>query len=185
MEIIKTKLKDCYIIEPKVFGDERGYFFESFHKEKFKVETGLDIDFVQDNQSSSKYGVLRGLHLQFGEYAQAKLVRVLSGRVLDIAVDLREESETYGQYEAVELSADNKRQFFVPRGFAHGFVVLSESAEFFYKCDNYYAPSYEGGIFYNDKDLNIDWGIPQSEMIISEKDQKLPSLSDFKNTKLS
>ncbi|MBB6461518.1 dTDP-4-dehydrorhamnose 3,5-epimerase [Flammeovirga kamogawensis] len=177
MEIIPTKLKDCYILQPQVFGDERGYFYESFHAQKFSEVTGLAVTFVQDNQSSSSYGVIRGLHYQKGAAAQAKLVRVISGKVIDVAVDLRPGSSTYGQYEAVELSAENRKQLFVPRGFAHGFSVLSESAEFVYKCDNYYNPNEEGGIIFNDPKLNIDWGIPHGEEVISEKDLKLPRLS--------
>ncbi|GAA4830413.1 dTDP-4-dehydrorhamnose 3,5-epimerase [Algivirga pacifica] len=179
MNIQETKLSGCYIIEPKVFGDERGYFFESFNKKQFEEVTGLSVDFVQDNQSSSRYGVLRGLHLQYGDAAQAKLVRVLSGEVLDVAVDLRPESETYGQHVAVKLTAENRKQLFIPRGFAHGFVVVSEQAEFFYKCDNFYNPKAEGGVIYNDQSLNIDWGIPEEDMIISEKDQQLPTFSSF------
>ncbi|ANQ50244.1 dTDP-4-dehydrorhamnose 3,5-epimerase [Flammeovirga sp. MY04] len=180
MKITSTKLKDCYIIEPQIFGDERGYFFESFHLKKFTEATGLAVNFVQDNQSSSTYGVIRGLHYQKGVHAQAKLVRVLSGKVIDVAVDLRPDSETYGQFEAVELSAENRRQLFVPRGFAHGFSVLTQSAEFAYKCDNYYNKESEGGIKYNDPELNIDWQIPAGKEIISEKDQLLPLLSDLK-----
>ncbi|NLR93081.1 dTDP-4-dehydrorhamnose 3,5-epimerase [Flammeovirga agarivorans] len=179
MNIVETKLKDCYIIEPKVFGDSRGYFFESFHLKKFTEVTGLAINFVQDNQSSSSYGVIRGLHFQKGVHAQAKLVRVLSGRVIDVAVDLRPDSDTFGQYEAVELSAENKKQLFVPRGFAHGFSVLSETAEFSYKCDNYYNKESESGIRYNDPGLAIDWGINNGDEIISEKDQDLPFLKEF------
>ncbi len=178
MNITPTKLEGCFVIEPTVFEDERGYFFESFNAKVFQKQTGENISFVQDNQSKSTYGVLRGLHFQKGEYAQAKLVRVLSGEVLDIAVDLRESSPTYGQHEAIVLSGGNKKQFFVPRGFAHGFVVLSDSAEFFYKCDNYYNKESEGGILYNDPTLNIDWKIPESEVKISEKDKVLPSFSE-------
>ncbi|AZQ63577.1 dTDP-4-dehydrorhamnose 3,5-epimerase [Flammeovirga pectinis] len=177
MNITPTKLKDCYILQPQIFGDDRGYFYESFHFQKFSEVTGLVVTFVQDNQSSSTYGVIRGLHFQKGAAAQAKLVRVISGRVIDVAVDLRPESSTYGQYEAVELSAENRKQLFVPRGFAHGFSVLSESVEFVYKCDNYYNPKEEDGIIYNDPTLNIDWGIPHGEEIISKKDLKLPRLS--------
>ncbi|OHX67021.1 dTDP-4-dehydrorhamnose 3,5-epimerase [Flammeovirga pacifica] len=180
MKITSTKLKDCYIIEPQIFGDDRGYFFESFHLNKFTKATGLAVNFVQDNQSSSTFGVIRGLHFQKGVHAQAKLVRVLSGKVIDVAVDLRPDSETYGQFEAVELSAENRRQLFMPRGFAHGFSVLSETAEFAYKCDNYYNKESEGGIIYNDPDLNIDWKIPIGKEIISEKDQELPQLSALK-----
>lgn len=179
MHITETKLKGCYIIEPRVFGDERGYFFESFNEQVFEQQTGIRPRFVQDNQSSSARGVLRGLHMQLGEFAQAKLVRVLSGKVMDVAVDLRKESATYGQHVAVELSAENKRQLFVPRGFAHGFVVLSEQAEFFYKCDNFYAPEAEAGVVYNDPQLNIDWQLAEEELTLSAKDKVLPSLSVY------
>ena len=179
MKAIKTKLADCYILEPTVYSDNRGYFYESFNNQLFESITGLDVKFVQDNQSFSKIGTLRGLHFQKGEHAQAKLVRVLKGTVIDVAVDLRIKSATYGQYVVVELSAENKKQLFVPRGFAHGFVVLSAEAEFFYKCDNYYNKSSEGGILYNDSTLNIDWRIPESELIISEKDLELPLFLDL------
>ncbi|MGJ3234515.1 dTDP-4-dehydrorhamnose 3,5-epimerase [Marivirga sp.] len=181
MKVEETKLKDCFILEPTVFADERGYFYESFNKITFKEKTGLDIDFVQDNQSSSKYGTLRGLHFQKGEHAQAKLVRVLKGEVLDVAVDLRPESDTYGEHISVKLNAENKKQFFVPRGFAHGFVVLSEEADFFYKCDNYYNKEAEGGIIYYDKDLNIDWIIDKKDLIVSEKDLNLHHFEINKN----
>lgn len=167
--------KGCYILEPSVFEDERGYFMESFNHKRFMDGIGQDITFVQDNQSFSKKGVLRGLHFQRGAYAQAKLVRVLSGAVLDIAVDLRKDSKTFGEHVSVELSSENKRQFFVPRGFAHGFIVLSETADFFYKCDNYYHKESEGGIIYNDSFLNIDWKLSDSEIQVSEKDLKLPT----------
>ncbi|MGB0806693.1 MAG: dTDP-4-dehydrorhamnose 3,5-epimerase, partial [Salibacteraceae bacterium] len=150
MNFIETKLKGCFVIEPKIFGDKRGYFLESFNFKKFNEAIGYEVDFIQDNQSFSSYGVLRGLHLQTGKDAQAKLVRVLSGKVLDVAVDVRPGSETYGEHVAVELSHENKKQLFVPRGFAHGFVVLSETAEFFYKVDNYYAPQSESGLLFND-----------------------------------
>lgn len=176
MTVTETKLKGCFILEPFVYKDDRGYFFESFNKVAFQKAIGKEINFVQDNQSYSPYGVIRGLHYQQGEFAQAKLVRVLSGRVLDVAVDLRKESDTYGQYAAVELSADNQKQMFIPRGFAHGFAVLSESAEFFYKCDNYYKKEAEGGIIYNDPRLNIDWKLPKNEIVISSKDALLPLL---------
>ena len=178
MKAIETKLKGCFILEPTVFEDERGHFFESYNQQKFEEATGAKVHFVQDNQSYSSYGVLRGIHFQTGEYAQAKLVRVLSGRVLDVAVDLRPDSPTYGQYESIELSAENKHQFFVPRGFGHGFVVLSETAEFFYKCDNFYNKAAEGGIIYNDPTLNIDWGVSETDVKVSEKDMQL---SDFKS----
>ena len=168
MKVQETNLKGCFIIEPTVFKDNRGYFFESFNKEVFNKEIG-DTTFVQDNQSYSKRGTIRGLHFQKGRHAQAKLVRVLSGKVLDVAVDLRKGSATYGQHISVELSAENKKQLFVPRGFAHGFSVLSETAEFFYKCDNLYNKESEGGIVFNDSDLNIDWGIPENEVLVFTK----------------
>lgn len=178
MKIEKTILEGCFIIHDTIFKDNRGYFFESFNKKKFEELTGQEIDFVQDNQSHSTRGTLRGLHFQKGSSAQAKLVRVLFGKVLDLAVDIRSGSETFGQYVAVELSESSGTQFFVPRGFAHGFVVLSEQATFFYKCDNYYNKASEGGIIYNDKDLNIDWGIPNNQLVLSEKDLLLPSFAD-------
>ncbi|MBO6573725.1 MAG: dTDP-4-dehydrorhamnose 3,5-epimerase [Balneola sp.] len=176
MEVIKTKIKGLLILEPQVFEDNRGYFFESFNKRKLENIIGHPINFVQDNQSKSEYGVLRGIHFQKGEHAQAKLVRVLSGKVLDIAVDLRPDSETYGQYESIELSAENKLQFFIPRGFGHGFAVLSETAEFFYKCDNYYNKDSEGGIIYNDPNLNIDWKVVKEDLKVSDKDKELKHL---------
>lgn len=178
MRIINTKLENCLIIEPKIFKDERGFFFESFNASKFRELTGLITDFVQDNQSFSKKGVVRAIHYQIGDCAQAKLVRVLKGKVLDIAVDLRKESQTFGQYVAVELSEENKKQLFIPRGFGHGFVTLSDTAEFFYKCDNYYNKEAEGGIIYNDPDINIDWQIKTDEIILSEKDAQLPFLKN-------
>jgi dTDP-4-dehydrorhamnose 3,5-epimerase len=179
MELEKTPLKDCLILKPKVFSDARGYFFESFNEQRFNELSGLDVHFVQDNQSFSSYGVLRGLHFQQGEHAQAKLVRVLKGEVLDIAVDIRPDSPTYGQQFSIILSEENKQQLFIPRGFAHGFVVLSEVAEFFYKCDNYYNKASEGGIAYNDADLNIDWQLPASDILVSEKDEQNPSFKAF------
>lgn len=178
MNVIETKLKNCYILEPVVFKDERGSLFVSFNKNTFEELTGQNGTFVQDNQSSSSYRVVRGLHLQKGEHAQAKLVRVLEGKILDVAVDLRKESETYGQWVALELSAENKKQLYIPRGFAHGFSVLSETATVLYKCDNFYHKESEAGIMYNDPDLNIDWQIPKESMIISDKDMRL---SSFKN----
>lgn len=180
MNFISTALEGCYIIEPKIIGDERGYFMESFNEKTFQEGIKQEIHFVQDNQSFSKKGVLRGLHYQTGEYVQAKLVRVLQGEVLDVAVDIRSESKTYGQHVAVLLSAENQKQLFVPRGFAHGFIVLSETATFFYKCDNFYNKESEGGILYDDKTLNIDWKLPENELIISEKDQILPTLEKAK-----
>ncbi len=178
MSVIKTDIEGVFIIEPRIFGDERGYFYESYNKERFKEETGLDIDFVQDNQSKSCYGVLRGLHFQKPPHAQSKLVRVIKGAVLDVAVDIRKGSPTFGKHIAVELTAENHRQFFIPRGFAHGFVVLSEEAIFQYKCDNLYAPQSEGSVIWNDPDLGIDWKIPAESIILSEKDKLHPQLKD-------
>ncbi len=171
MKAIETKIKGCFIIEPTVFEDSRGYFFESYNQVKFWELTGLNPSFIQDNQSNSSHGVVRGLHQQKGEFAQAKLVRVLEGAVLDVAVDVREGSETYGQYVAVELSAENNRQLFIPRGFLHGFAVLSENATFFYKCDNVYNKSSEDGVNPLDPALAIDWQIPLDKIILSEKDR--------------
>lgn len=182
MRIEKTKLDGCYIIHDTFHGDSRGYFFESFHKNRFYEQTGMSIDFVQDNQSKSQKGVLRGLHYQQGDYAQAKLVRVLQGKVLDIAVDIRKQSPTFGEHVAIELSEESRTQFFVPRGFAHGFVVLSETAVFFYKCDNFYHKESEGGIIYNDADLSIDWQFADAEILLSEKDKLLPTLQEVKVT---
>lgn len=176
MKITETQFKDLYVIEPSVFGDNRGYFFESFNQKKFESLTKLKVDFVQDNQSQSGYGTLRGLHLQTGEHAQAKLVRVLSGSVLDVVVDLREGSETFKKVFSLELSAENKKQIFIPRGFAHGFIVLSESAEFFYKVDNYYCKEAEFGIIYNDPSLNINWIVPENKILLSDKDKLLQRL---------
>ncbi len=175
MRVEQTKLEGCFIIHDTVFGDNRGYFFESFNKKTFFAQTGIEADFVQDNQSRSQKGVLRGLHFQEGEYAQSKLVRVLEGKVLDVAVDLRKDSASFGQHISVELSADSHTQFYVPKGFAHGFVVLSEWATFFYKCDNFYNKASEQGIIYNDTGLSIDWRLPEEALILSEKDRKLPS----------
>ncbi|SES31564.1 dTDP-4-dehydrorhamnose 3,5-epimerase [Pedobacter rhizosphaerae] len=177
MEIEQTGLKDCVIIKPRVFEDARGYFFESFNQNTFEEKTGLSGRFVQDNQSLSSYGVIRGLHAQAGEFAQAKLVRVLKGEVLDVAVDARPSSPTYGQYIAVKLSAENNLQLYIPRGFYHGFSVLSETAEFFYKCDNFYNKASERGVIYNDPQLNIDWQIPVEKHEISEKDLALSTFS--------
>ena len=178
MKVTETKLKGCFIIEPQVFKDSRGYFFESFNAGKFEALTGQNGSFVQDNQSASTYGVVRGLHFQKGEHAQAKLVRVLEGMVLDVAVDIIEGSETYGEYVCVELSAENNLQLYVPRGFAHGFSVLSERAVFAYKCDNGYNKESEGGIRFDDPLLNIDWGIPEDKMQLSDKDLVLPFLRE-------
>ena len=173
MKVTETKLKGCFIIEPSVFKDSRGYFFETFNQPKFEELTGQSGHFVQDNQSASTYGVIRGLHFQKGEFAQAKLVRVIEGAVLDVAVDIREGSETYGQWVSVELTADNNLQLYIPRGFAHGFSVISETAVFAYKCDNTYSKASEGGIMYNDPKLGIDWGIPEEARSLSEKDLAL------------
>jgi dTDP-4-dehydrorhamnose 3,5-epimerase len=179
MQVVETNIKDCYELEPRVFEDQRGYFFESFNQKRFAELTGLMVNFVQDNQSFSSKGVLRGLHYQKGESAQAKLVRVLQGKVLDVAVDIRKDSPTYGNVFKTILSAENHRQLFIPRGCAHGFVTLSDTATFFYKCDNYYDPKAEAGIIYNDANLKIDWEITDSELIISEKDQILPHFKDL------
>ena len=179
MKVTETKLKGCFVIEPRVFKDSRGYFFETFNQPKFEELTGQSGHFVQDNQSASTYGVIRGLHFQKGDHAQAKLVRVIEGRVLDVAVDIREGSETYGQWASVELSAENNLQFYVPRGFAHGFSVLSETAVFAYKCDNTYNKESEGGIAYNDPSLGIDWGIPEEARSLSEKDLALGGIKDL------
>lgn len=179
MRVEQTPLKDCYIIHNTVFKDNRGYFFESFNQQKFTDLTGLNVHFVQDNQSASSRGVLRGLHFQKGDAAQAKLVRVLQGSVLDVAVDIRKDSPTYGQHFAIELSDTSNTQLFIPRGFAHGFLVLSDTAVFFYKCDNFYSKEAEGGIMYNDPQLNIDWRMPEGELILSEKDLKNPLLQDI------
>ena len=180
MNFIPTKLKDCFLIEPKVILDERGYFMESFNEKAFQNGIGQPVHFVQDNQSFSTKGVLRGLHYQTGVFAQAKLVRVLSGEVLDVVVDLRPNSETYGEYISVILSEENQKQFFVPRGFAHGFLVLSDTATFFYKCDNFYNKESEGGLLFNDLTVNIDWEFPVTELLISEKDLVLPTLQNAK-----
>lgn len=174
MNVEETYLKGCFVIQPKIFRDKRGYFFESFNKKSFYLATGEDINFVQDNESFSTRGVLRGLHFQCGEYAQAKLVRVIKGKVMDIAVDIRKDSKTFGKHLSVELSEDNKKQIFIPRGFAHGFIVLSDEAIFSYKCDNYYNKDSEEGIVYNDPTLNIDWRLPEHEILVSEKDTLLP-----------
>jgi dTDP-4-dehydrorhamnose 3,5-epimerase len=178
MKFIKTEIPDVYIIEPSVFGDNRGYFLESFNLEKFE-ENIYPIKFVQDNESKSSKGVLRGLHFQKPPFEQAKLVRCIEGRVLDVAVDVRKESPTYGKHLAVELSGENKRQLFIPRGFAHGFSVLSESAIFAYKVDNTYAPESDSGIRFDDKELNIDWGLSEEEIQLSVKDKNLILFKDL------
>ncbi len=178
MKATETNLSGCFILEPNVFSDKRGYFFESFNKELFNTLAGKNVEFVQDNQSFSSKGVIRAIHYQLGEHAQAKLVRVLSGTVLDVAVDLRKDSPTFKQHVAIELSSENKKQLFIPRGFGHGFVVLSETAEFFYKCDNYYNKVAEGGIIFNDGTLNIDWKLPANQYKVSEKDLVLPTIEN-------
>lgn len=179
MEVRKTAIKGVYIIEPKVFGDARGYFFESYNEREFREKTGLDITFVQDNESKSSYGVLRGLHFQKPPYTQSKLVRVVKGRVLDVAVDIRKDSATYGKYVAVELTEKNHLQFFIPKGFAHGFSVLSETAVFQYKCDEFYAPQSEGAIAWNDPTLKIDWQLDEKDVLLSEKDKHHPMFNEF------
>jgi dTDP-4-dehydrorhamnose 3,5-epimerase len=180
MKIKETPLKDCYIIEPTIFEDDRGYFFEKYNEKKFEELTGMNGHFVQDNISKSSYGVLRGLHLQKGEHAQAKLVSCLEGKVFDVAVDLREYSPTFGKWFGVELTPENKLQLYVPRGFGHGFSVLSETAEFFYKCDNFYNKASELGVIYNDADLAIDWMIPADKAAVSDKDLILNTFSSLK-----
>ena len=177
MNIIETSIKGVVILEPRIFADDRGYFFESFSQKVFD-ELVRPIRFVQDNESKSKYGVLRGLHFQKGEHAQSKLVRVVKGKVWDVAVDIRRGSPTFGKYVSVELSEENKRQFFIPRGFAHGFAVLSQEAIFQSKCDHYYAPESEGAIAWNDPDIGIDWPVAASDILLSEKDKKHPRLAD-------
>jgi len=181
MNIVKTKFPGLLVIEPRVFEDSRGFFFESYNERALK-ENGIDIRFVQDNQSSSCYGVIRGLHYQLPPHAQTKFVRVLEGTVLDVVVDIRKGSPTYGEAFSIELSADNKKQLFVPAGCAHGFSVLSERAQLLYKCDAFYNKESEGGISFKDPALKIDWQIPADEAIISDKDKDLPSLKDCKNT---
>ncbi len=177
MNYIQTEIDGVWIIEPKVFTDYRGYFMEAFKKEEFEKHIGV-VDFIQDNESKSSFGVLRGLHYQKGECSQAKLVRVIKGRVLDVAVDLRQSSPTFGKHVSVELNEENKRQFFIPRGFAHGFLVMSEEAIFTYRVDNPYAPQSEASIVYNDKDLNINWPIAEEQIIMSEKDCQAVSFKD-------
>jgi len=176
----ETKLKGCVVIEPTIFQDNRGYFFESFNQKKFNELVNQEVCFIQDNESFSSKGVLRGLHYQIGKYSQAKLVRVIHGEVLDVAVDIRKGSSTFGQHIAIKLSGKNKKQLFIPRGFAHGFLVLSNTATFSYKCDNLYNKSAEGGIIYNDDQLKIDWGIYSNQLMISDKDLILPTLKNAK-----
>ncbi len=179
MTVINTSIEGVFIIEPRVFGDNRGYFFESFNAKVFADKTGLDINFVQDNESKSHYGVLRGLHFQLPPYTQSKLVRVVSGRVVDVVVDIRKGSPTYGKYEMCELTENNHRQFFVPKGMAHGFVVLSNEAVFQYKCDEFYHPEAEGALAWDDPDIAISWPIPLNDVILSEKDKHHPMLKHF------
>jgi len=178
LELQQTSLKDCFILKPKVFRDGRGLFYETYNEKLFQKITGVKTEFVQDNQSISSKGVLRGLHFQSGEMAQAKLVRVIRGRVLDIAVDLRKDSETFGQSFSVILDDEDHLQLYVPRGFAHGFITLSEESIFAYKCDNYYDQASEGGIIYNDATLNLDWYLPKEDFIISDKDLQLPTFEE-------
>ncbi|MEY8708704.1 dTDP-4-dehydrorhamnose 3,5-epimerase [Bacteroides faecichinchillae] len=178
MEVIKTAIEGVVILEPRIFKDARGYFFESFSQREFE-EKVCETTFVQDNESRSCYGVLRGLHFQKPPFAQSKLVRVINGAVLDVAVDIRKGSPTFGQYISVELTGENHRQFFIPKGFAHGFAVLSEEVIFQYKCDNFYSPEYEGAITWDDPDLNIDWHIPVNKIILSEKDRRHPRLNEI------
>jgi dTDP-4-dehydrorhamnose 3,5-epimerase len=179
MPFYTTEIPDLLLFEPRVFEDRRGYFYESFNQKEFSEISGINLPFVQDNHSLSKYGVLRGLHFQNPPYQQAKLIKVVQGEIYDVAVDLRKESANFGQWLGFRLSAENKKQLYVPRGFAHGFVVLSSTAEVLYKCDNFYAPQAEGGIIFNDSTLAIDWPLKESEMIVSEKDLKLPSFLEF------
>ena len=179
MKVTETILKDCFIIEPKVFGDARGNFFEVFNQKLFHEKTGLVINFVQDNQSTSQKGVLRGLHIQNGKFAQAKLVRVVKGKILDVAVDIRKNSSTYGKHFSIELSEENNKQLFIPRGFLHGFAVLENNTIVNYKCDNYYKPDAEDGVMYNDSELNINWGLSTDEIILSEKDKDLRTFKEF------
>ena len=184
MELIETPLKDCVILQPQVFQDNRGYFFESYNAEKVNKLLGRKVDFVQDNQSKSTYGVLRGLHFQKGANAQSKLVRVLEGKVLDVAVDLRPDSPSFGKHFSVELSDENFTQFFIPRGFAHGFVVLSKTAIFAYKCDNGYNKGSEGGLLFNDTNINIDWKVDENDLVLSEKDLVNPTFKELECDKL-
>lgn len=179
MKVTETELEGCFLIEPQVFGDTRGYFVESYNEKRFQEKTGIQVHFVQDNQSKSNRGVLRGLHFQKGENAQAKLVSVIKGTVLDVVVDLRSNSKTYGKTFSIILSEENKKQLFVPRGFAHGFSVLEDGTIFTYKCDNYYHKESEGGIIYNDPTLQIDWMLDPREIQLSEKDRVLPKFDEL------
>ena len=179
MNVIKSPIEGVLIIEPRVLGDERGYFFESFSERDFAAATGIEVKFVQDNESMSKKGVLRGLHFQRQPYAQAKLVRVVRGKVLDVAVDIRPESPTFGKYVATELSGENHRQMFIPKGFAHGYLVLEDNTVFQYKCDEYYHPESEGGIAWDDPQIGIEWGVEADDVILSDKDKNRPMLSSL------
>lgn len=179
MRVIETKLNDCFVIEPTIFNDDRGYFFESYNKEKFDDLIGTKVNFIQDNESFSTKGVLRGLHFQTDAHAQAKLVRVTHGEVLDVAVDIRPNSSTFLQVVTERLSSENKKQLFIPRGFAHGFIVLSDTVVFNYKCDNFYNKASEGGIIYNDETLNIDWVLDSKDFLVSDKDLVLPTVKDL------
>jgi dTDP-4-dehydrorhamnose 3,5-epimerase len=181
LKTIETQLKDTFIIEPTIFEDSRGFFFESFNAKIFKEKTGLDINFIQDNHSKSSKGTLRGLHFQLNPHAQSKLVRVIKGEILDVAVDIRKNSSTYGKHISIILSEKNKKQLFIPKGFAHGFIVMSDIAEVLYKTDDYYYPDLDSGVIYNDPLLNIDWKINKSSIILSEKDKNLPSLGKADN----
>jgi dTDP-4-dehydrorhamnose 3,5-epimerase len=179
MKFIETGLKGCFVVEPNVIEDSRGYFFESYHQQKFRDAIGYELNFVQDNQSKSGFGVVRGLHIQRGKFAQAKFVSVLSGKILDVALDARKDSITYGQYFKIELSAENRKQLFIPHGFLHGFSVLSEEAEVFYKCSNFYDRDSEDGVHPFDQDLKIDWQIPPDKIMLSEKDKNAQTFSEF------
>ena len=179
IEVVKTEIPGVLIIEPKVFGDDRGYFMESFNAREFAEKTGIDVTFVQDNESKSRFGVLRGLHFQLPPFTQSKLVRVVKGKVHDVAVDIRKGSPTYGKYVTCEMTEENKRQFFVPKGFAHGFCVLSDEAVFQYKCDDFYHPEAEGAIAWDDPDIAIQWPVEVEKVILSEKDKHHPYLKDF------
>ena len=179
MNVIDTEIEGLKIIEPRIFGDARGYFFESFNERDFAVQTGIEVRFVQDNESKSRYGVVRGLHFQQPPFAQSKLVRVVKGRVLDVAVDIRHGSPTYGRHVAVELTEENHRQLFLPKGMAHGFAVLSDEVLFQYKCDEYYHPESEGAIAWDDSTLAIDWRLPKGDVLLSEKDSHHPKFNEF------
>jgi len=179
MGFVATAFRDLWVIEPKILTDNRGYFFESYHQKRFEAATGLNVNFVQDNQSFSTFGVMRGLHFQYGHAAQAKLVRAVMGKILDVVVDLRKNEPTFGKSFAIELSEQNQKQLFIPKGFAHGFVVLSASTQFCYKCDNFYDPNFESGILYNDPDLGLDWQLPTADLLVSPKDLELKTLAEL------